>query len=171
MNLETERGSVEMNGGTTGSSRRADSRCSLRDIALFPEWRNRSRSTTIDGVTYKVASSCGEREAAFRLVHHAYTRVGLMQPNEFGMRVTPYHLLPTAAVFIATVDVDVVCTLTLVADGELGIPMEAIYADEVSELRKRGGDFAEVSCLADRRIHHLRQLPVLTRLIALMLQY
>jgi N-acyl amino acid synthase FeeM len=155
----------------TGSIDSSSTLTPLREIALFPDWRNRNRYTTIDGVTYKVASSRSEREAAFALVHEAYTRVGLMEPNSFGMRVTPFHLLPTSDVFLATIGGEAVCTLSLIGDGELGIPMEAIYADEVNELRNQGVHFAEVSCLADKRSHQIRQLPVLTRLISLMLQY
>src|SRR5262245_36520503 len=86
--------------------------------ALFPEWRNRNQPTTIDGVTYKIAASRPDREAAFRLVYQAYRRVDLMEPNEFGMRVTPYHLLPTSDVFIAMLDEAVICTLSLIGDGE-----------------------------------------------------
>jgi hypothetical protein len=155
----------------TKASQRATASFPVTQAALFPEWRNSNRSATIDGVTYKTASNRAEREAAFRLVHHAYTRVGLMEPNAFGMRVTPYHLLPTSDVFLAVVEAEVICTLSLIGDGEMGIPMEAIYDDEIQQLRTRGVNFAEVSCLADRRLNQIRQMPVLVRLISLMLQY
>jgi hypothetical protein len=153
------------------ASARAQLALPFTEVAIFPEWRQSNRAATIDGITYKIACNRSEREAAFRLVYEAYARVGLMEPSPFNMRVTPFHLLPTSDVFLAILDGTVICTLSLIGDGELGIPMEAIYKDEVNELRAKGFDFGEVSCLADRRINAIRQMPVLVRLISLMLQY
>jgi hypothetical protein len=87
------------------------------------------------------------------------------------MRVTPYHLLPTTEVFIATHQDEVVCTLTLVRDGELGLPMESIYEDEVGFRRASGVSIAEVSCLADRRQSPARGLSILVKTMSLMAQY
>ena len=39
-------------------------------------------------VTYKVAETRQEREAAFRLLHQAYVERALMEPRPSGMRVT-----------------------------------------------------------------------------------
>jgi hypothetical protein len=127
--------------------------------------------TTIDGVTYKIAECREEREAAFRLVYDAYTEAGLMEQNPFRMRVTPYHLLPTTDVFLAMRDREILCTLTLIGDGELGVPMESIYAKEVSALRNHGDYFGELSCLADRRQQSVQLLTILTNLNGLIGQY
>jgi hypothetical protein len=67
------------------------------------------------------------------------------------MRFTQYQLLPTTDIIIARLRGEVISTLSLVRDGELGLPMEDIYPDEVAERRARGVRLAEVSCLADRR--------------------
>jgi len=127
--------------------------------------------TRIDGVTYKVAAGQAELEAAFRLAHTSYARAGLMKPNSFGMRVMPYHLLKSTAVFIAQLDGEVICTVTLVGDGDLGLPMESIYAKEVKDLRLRGMLLGEVSCLADRRRELRPGFGVLMNLNRLMAQY
>ena len=64
------------------------------------------------------------------------------------MRVTPFHLLQSTHVFIATHKGQLTCTLTLVGDGAQRLPMECVYDDEVARKRDEGFSLAEVSCLA-----------------------
>jgi hypothetical protein len=97
----------------------------------------------------KIASCPGDWLSAFRLVYEAYTRTGLAAPNPRGMRITPYQLLPTTEVLVATDGERAVCTLSIVGDGLLGLPLEDVYADEVACRRKQGLVLAEVSCLAN----------------------
>jgi hypothetical protein len=129
-------------------------------------------STEAEGasIVYKVAENRQEREAAFRLVYKAYTRSGLIDENPHGMRVTPYQLLDTTDVFIAMLDDEVISTVSLVCDGELGLPMEGIYGREVTDLRASGICVAEVSCLADRRRQLSRTLPIFIPLMRLLAQ-
>ena len=100
---------------------------------------------------FRIASSRQEWEAALGLVYREYVRCGLIQMNRYRMRVTPYHALPTTEVLIAGKGDEVLCTLSIVGDGLLGLPMEAIYAEEVERRRLQGLRLAEVSCLADER--------------------
>jgi N-acyl amino acid synthase FeeM len=150
---------------------------SLRRDAVCPRLRGCKsgfayrRDTTIDGITYKVAGCREEREAAFRLVYDAYTQADLMEANSFRMRVTPFHLLPTTDVFIAMHGGEVILTLSLIGDGEFGVPMESIYCDEVGKLRQQGNYFGEVSCLADRRQHLPDFMPVFVNLSGLLIQH
>jgi hypothetical protein len=123
-----------------------------------------------DQIVYKLAENRHEFEAAFRLVYNAYTRSGLIDENPHGMRVTPYQLLDTTDVFVATLDDETISTVSLVCDGELGLPMEGIYGDEVHRLRQQGFHVAEVSALADRRRQMSRTLPVFVPLMRLMVQ-
>jgi len=118
----------------------------------------------------KIASTRGEREAAFRLLYGAYQRAGLIGPNPRQMRVTPYHLLPTTNVMVARYANQIISTLSLVEDGELGLPMEQIFADPIHERRQHGLLLAEVSCLADRRKDLRRYFSVFVRLCRLMIQ-
>jgi hypothetical protein len=121
-------------------------------------------------LSVRIASKPSDLHAAYRLVYRAYLRGGLCEPNPYRMRVTPYHLLPTTEVFVAVSRGEVVCTLTLVGDGELGLPMETIYGWEVASRRAQGATVSEVSCLADREPTLLRGLPVLTKVMSLMAQ-
>jgi hypothetical protein len=61
--------------------------------------------------------------------------------------------------------------VSLISDGALGLPMESIYPSEVCQLRSQGYSLAEVSCLADRRRHLTRTIPVFVNLNALLVQY
>ncbi|MFH1920970.1 MAG: long-chain N-acyl amino acid synthase [Planctomycetota bacterium] len=129
-----------------------------------------SARTTAD-LEYKIAATREERASAFRLVYTSYLEAGLGEPNSRQMRVTPYHLLPTTEVFIATLDGEPLFTVSLVVDGELGLPMESVYAREVAQRRAQGIVLGEVCCLADRRSQFREFFPVFLRLCRLMVQY
>jgi hypothetical protein len=83
------------------------------------------------------------------LVHDAYVKAGLALANPCGLRVTPYQLLPTTEILIAAQGGRVICTMSLVRDGRLGLPLEELYAEQVAARRQRGLRLAEVSCFAD----------------------
>jgi len=123
------------------------------------------------GLIYGLARSTEERLGTFRLVHAAYVRAGLGEPNRLGVRVTPYQIQPTSQIFVGTIRNEVVSTVTLVGDGELGLPMESMFADEVRDLRASGERVAEVSCLADRRKDVRRFLTTFRDLTRLMAQF
>ena len=108
----------------------------------------------------RIAATRLEMTQAFRLTYQSYVQSNLIERNRFQMRVSPYHLLPTSHVFIAVVRSatrhEVVCTLSLIGDGELGLPLECCYQDEVASLRNHGLRIAEVSCLAFACRHSVR---------------
>ncbi len=127
-------------------------------------------ATTAD-IQYEIANTIEQRAAAFRLVYRSYIEAGLGEPNPYGMRVTPYHLVPSTEMFVATLRQEVIFTVSLVADGDLGLPMEAIYGEEVMAKRAQGLRLGEVSCLADRRSDFRGSFPVFLRLARLMVQH
>jgi hypothetical protein len=103
------------------------------------------------GIECRVASNASELFAAFHLVYEEYRRSGLMKANACGMRITPYHLLPTTEVLVALDRGKVACTVSIVGDSEEGgLPMEGVYPDEIASLRLQGQSLAEVSCLAEQ---------------------
>lgn len=128
------------------------------------------RAHECDEVLVKVAASRTEREGAFQLVYRSYLRAGLCSPCANQMRVTPYHLLPSTDVFVGVLRGEVISTLSLVRDGELGLPMESVYGDEVERRRAQGLRLAEVSCLADRRKEPARFFGLFCDLSRLMTQ-
>lgn len=128
-----------------------------------------SAAATAD-ILYKAAENRDERAAAFRLVHQAYVRAGLIEPHPAGMRVSSHQLQPEAVILIATLREEVISTVSLIPDGPQGLPMEAVYGNEVACLRSQGMRLAEVSALADRRRQISRTLPVFVPLMRLMVQ-
>ena len=129
-----------------------------------------SEKTAAD-LQYRIAASHEDRAAAFRLAYSSYLRAGLTEPNWHGMRVTPYHLLPTTEVFVAVCDGEIISTVSLMLDGELGLPMESVYEQEIARRRRQGLRMGELSCLADRRGDPKRCFSVYVRLCRLAVQY
>jgi hypothetical protein len=117
-----------------------------------------------------VASTRADREGAFRLAYQSYLRAGLCGPSASRLRATPYQLLPSTDIFIARLRGEVISTLSLVRDGELGLPLEAIYMGEVAARRSAGIRIAEVSCLADRRKDEARFFGLFCELSRMMVQ-
>lgn len=143
----------------------------MQAAAVIPAQPTRRCPNVAADVTYKIASTRQEREAAFRLVYETYLSTGLQQPNQHGLRVMPHHLLPTTDVFIARSRGDVIRTATLVADGKLGLPLESTYAKEVETRRRQGVRLGEFCCLADRRRTFELSFPVFVGLCRLLVQY
>jgi len=129
-----------------------------------------SRQAKETEVVLKIASRWTDLQGAFELVYENYLQCGLTEPNPYGMRVTPYQLLPTTEIFVATREDEIISTLSLVRDGELGLPMESCYPEEVASRRDQGLHLAEVSCLANRRLGRGQSLPIILRLMTLMAQ-
>jgi hypothetical protein len=140
-------------------------------VAPQPVVRQAAVPETAVELDYRIARTFTDRCAAFRLVYGAYLRSGLGVPNRYEMRVTPYHLLPTTEIFVAKSPQEMMFTMSLVMDGELGLPMESVYGPEVVERRQRGLRFAEVSCLADRHGERSEFLPIMVKLGRLLVQY
>lgn len=134
-----------------------------------PKERTGSKQTS--AITVKIASTRAEREGAFRLVYQRYLSSGLCAESHHEMRLTPHHLLPTTTVFVALYHGEVIFTLSLVGDGERGVPMESIFPDEIQSLRDQRLRFGEISCLADRRRDMIRFLPLFIKVTSLMFQH
>ncbi|HMO46546.1 MAG TPA: GNAT family N-acetyltransferase [Rubrivivax sp.] len=95
-----------------------------------------------------IASTEAELEACFGLLHDAYVGSGFMTPDPSGLRVTPYHALPTTTTLCARFDGEVVGTLSIIREGVLGFPMQSVF--DLSEVRTLPGRIAEISALAVR---------------------
>ncbi len=94
----------------------------------------------------KIADTEAELEACFALLHDAYVASGFMRPHASGLRVTPYHALPTTTTLCAKIGEQVVGTLSIVRDGVFGFPMQTAF--DISAVRAKPGHIAEISALA-----------------------
>ena len=63
-----------------------------------------------------------------------------------------------------------ISTASLIFDGQLGLPAESIYGEEIDAIRRRGLRLAEVGCLADRRESPTRFIQVFRQLSKLIAQ-
>lgn len=124
-----------------------------------------------DELEYQIAGTPAQRLAAFRLVYERYSESGLIEPNDVQARVTPYHLQPMTNVFVALRKRRIICTVTLIGDGDLGLPMESEYPGLVNDRRQNGLFVGEVSCLAFEPMPTNQFLLVFTQLTRLMAQH
>src|SRR5262249_54458779 len=123
-------------------------------------------------IVVKVAARRAELEDAYRLVAANYQASGYEPPGAGAIRFTPYHALPGTTTFIAKLRSRVLATLSLVPDNHrLGLPMEAIYPEEIAALRRTGARLAEVTSLAAGAMSLREFGQVFNALIRLMKQH
>ena len=120
--------------------------------------------------TFSLARSRQDLTHAFRLSFESYYDAGLVNEKPSGIRLTPYHLLPTTEVIIAKVDGVITSTISLIGDGYLGLPMQSMYSDEIKELRDQGLKVGEIGCLADRRHAQTRFIETFAKMGRLLAQ-
>lgn len=143
-----------MNTPERGGLRRRLNQLSRRAFSLLPrDWRFALYRQIVDcnpqpdaRLQLGIASTVEDLEACFALLHDAYVASGFMQPDPSGLRVTPYHALPTTTTLYAKWDGQVVGTLTIIREGVFGFPLQTIF--DLTTLRAQPGRIAEISALA-----------------------
>jgi len=125
--------------------------------------------TPTDRLVLKIADTREELEACFTLLHDAYVSSGFMKPDPSGMRVTIYHALPTTTTLCAKYDGEVVGTLSLIRESVLGFPLQRIF--DLTALREKKGNIAEVSALAVHRRFRRTGGSILFPLMKFMYEY
>ncbi len=114
----------------------------------------RTRTSGITpSISYRIATSRTDLEAAYRLVHQQYTRRGYIEEHPSGLWLSIHNALPETTTFIATLrygegQQKLLGTVTLVPDSPLGFPMDTIYRAELDRLRSAGRRIGEVTMLA-----------------------
>ncbi len=117
----------------------------------------------------KIAETKEELEACFSLLHDAYVGSGFMKPDPSGMRITIYHALPTTTTLCAKWDGEVVGTLSLIRESALGFPLQRIF--DLTAIREKEGNIAEVSALAVHRKFRKTGGSILFPLMKFMYEY
>lgn len=117
----------------------------------------------------KIAESREELAACFALLHDAYVASGFMTPDPSGMRVTIYHALPTTTTLCAKYDGRVVGTISLIRESALGFPLQRIF--DLTTIREKEGNIAEVSALAVHRDFRKTGGSILFPLMKFMYEY
>ena len=117
----------------------------------------------------KIADTQAELEACFALLHDAYVEAGFMKPDPSGMRVTLYHALPTTTTLCAKWDGEVVGTISLIRESAFGFPLQKIF--DLTPVRQKHGNLAEVSALAVHRSFRKTGGAILFPLMKFMYEY
>jgi hypothetical protein len=112
----------------------------------------KSHLEVIDRPAIKIAENITEHRQAFSLVYQEYVQSGYIpNPIPNGEVFSVFNLLPETAVFVVKSYQTVISTLSQFYDSKLfGLPMDSIYRDELSELRKKGRRIAEIGALATK---------------------
>ena len=111
----------------------------------------KARQAAASPHSIRVARTEHDLVRAFELVHHSYCTAGLTSGSPSGLRLTPYHLSGHSDVLIAEMGDNVVSTISLFGDGDIGLPMESMYGNEIAQLREQGFALGEIGSFADRR--------------------
>lgn len=99
-------------------------------------------------IEYRVARTRDELEKAYHLVYKEYLKKKYTEETKAQIRLSEHNALPSTTTFIAKTEDQVLATVTIIPDSPLGIPMDKIYNEELSELRKNNKKICEISMLA-----------------------
>ncbi|HTY44629.1 MAG TPA: hypothetical protein VMD52_01390 [Patescibacteria group bacterium] len=102
----------------------------------------------INAIEYRIARSREELEKAYALVYREYLKRGYVKENPSGMRISIHNAGPQTTTFVAISGSEVVATATIIPDSPLGLPMDAIYHEELNQFRAKKLKLCEVSMLA-----------------------
>jgi hypothetical protein len=118
-----------------------------------------------------VATRFEQVVSAWHLVYVAYRRLGLVDPNEYEIHTSRQAASPQGAVIVGEIRGQTAATLTIVRDGNLGLPLDGVYPAELGGLRARGRSLNEVGLFADRREDMRRSLSALLGLMRFVFYY
>jgi hypothetical protein len=118
-----------------------------------------------------LATTTGDYDGAFRLVHDRYVARGYMPPQPSGRRLGAHHALASTKVVVGRHRGRVVATLSVIADSPLGVPSDALWPAEIDALRAGGRRIAEISALAVDPVGPVRGLGAVRLLVQLVAVY
>jgi hypothetical protein len=116
-----------------------------------------------------VARTKSELEQAYSILHDCYVSEGYMLKHPTGMRVTPYHALPSTTTLIVKHKGDVVATVSIIKEGILGFPSDKII--KADDILLSGERIGEISSLAIRKDFQSRSGTILMPLIKYLMEY
>jgi hypothetical protein len=103
-------------------------------------------------LTFGLAQQVQQVIEAWKLVYRSYLEIGLIDANPFEIHTSEQACsLNSSAVVCGDLRSSPVCTLSVMHDSELGLPLDTVYAPQLDDLRAQGRQLMEVGLLADRR--------------------
>ena len=121
-----------------------------RSVRLRRSAMLKAKLDELDRPNIKIAETRDELAQSFALVYKEYMECGyITNPHPSGMHFSIFNFLPSTCVFIFRTYLTVISTLTQIFDTPLfGLPMDALYKDELDPLRAQGRKITELSALA-----------------------
>lgn len=110
------------------------------------------------GLLYDVARTLEDVTTAWQLVYRSYRQTNLIAPNPVGLHTLAPVIGPQTMVACGRIGDALASTLSSYTDGPAGLPLDAVYADELAQLRHSGRRLSEIGLLADRRANPSRTL-------------
>lgn len=122
-----------------------------------PQQKN-TQDVTASSMSMEFAVTRRDYLGSFRLVHQEYAAQGYIGDPEGRLYYMLHHFLPGTRIYLFKHGLQVVATLTRVKDsGLFGLPMDALYARELGELRRQGRRVVELCAFAscpDKPMRH-----------------
>ncbi len=109
-----------------------------------------TRRSARRGFSVGIARNAEDVKAAWMLVYHAYRRKGLINSNRLQVHLVPQSLQERSAIVVGAEGDELVTTLSIYEDARLGLPLDAVYPEELDDLRRAGRRLYEVGMFADR---------------------
>ena len=140
--------------------------CSKQAAPAIPAGRETPTARTApNGLFFGVAENTDQVVQAWELVYRSYVRTGLIDPNQSRIHTVPQAVGPNTAVVRGCLSELVICTLSSYLDGPDGLPLDAVYHDQLQAMREQGKVPLELGLFADRREHLYRSIDALLELM------
>ena len=141
------------------------------DSIKLPGKVTKGREQGGNDLDYFLAGTVDEVVDAWELVYRSYLRRGLIGPNPHGLHTVPQAVGPRTAVVFARRETRVVTTVSAYADGEGGLPLDAVFPDELNALREQGQHLVEIGLLAERHDRPGRSVDTLLEMMRFVFFY
>jgi hypothetical protein len=139
---EQENKGARMNGKSMVFKRNSEEAV-LRRLEVFR--KNGFFGQDTRGARIRRAISARDYFKVFRFVHDTYVQCGWIRPSVSALRIRPWDLCPSTAVFLAEFEEKVVGSLIVVGDTpDLGLPIDNAFRDVTDSLRGPGRSMAEM---------------------------
>jgi len=89
-----------------------------------------------------------EAISLYRLIYREYLIREFCRPHGSGLHCTYYCFFPESRTLLLEGSGETLGTLSLITDTECGLPMEAVFPEEIANIRSSGQRLAEISLLA-----------------------
>lgn len=118
---------------------------------------------------FKHAETEDEIEQALRLVHDSYVELKYIRPHDSQLRFTKFQALPTSVILIAKFKDEVIGTMSIIPDSQMGLPSDATW--NLDHYRDKGHLIAEASALTIKKNYRKFRGKFLLALTKIVYQY